>query len=246
MKLENSSSISTSTNSEEYDEIYKKSPSKARDLLKDRIGGLDLSTIIHIKEYIEQVVKILADPTEKYEPWEPESAKKSRINIISQRVMGESKIPELKQLPKLPPPKKTNVVDIGDSDEQFTKQDLESLLQSSIEYVALFKVNRPVQSDISNMEDLRKTELIYAQLLEDVKSTLSDVKALFNSNLVAAIQSLSLWLADRAEHLKKAHLKDMEVVKGAYKSIKNDALKRVAHDSEVNFINFRKRNPRLN
>ncbi|KAJ3153023.1 hypothetical protein HK101_001759 [Irineochytrium annulatum] len=110
-----------------------------------------------------------------------------------------------------------------------TSRPYKEMLLGAVEYVALFRVNRPVQSDVTTVEEVRSTEDTYAALMRDMMISVQEVQTNFDGKVAGAIQELALWLASKAEKLEKAHNIDVETVRSAYRARYSDALARIAY-----------------
>ena len=250
-------SVSTST-----DENEMLDNSVASEALVSEVKNVDLSLITSIEDYVEQVIAVLSNPSIPF----------SKLNIISQKIRNQainsnnnnnsnSKAFKYNAEKSTPPPLSQSVNKTSDFKFDFIEGEninFKKILLGAVEYVALFRANRPMQSEKSNVDDIRITEEIYLDLLHvstiyeyfaifnnfeifsktyELKVKLKDLKAKFDEDITNVIKTLSIWLAERADYLKNAQIRDLELARSAYRSRLSDSIAGINHDSEVKHFN---------
>ncbi|KAJ3329499.1 hypothetical protein HDU76_007787 [Blyttiomyces sp. JEL0837] len=232
------------------------------DQLSHMVGQLDLTTISQVKEYVEKVITTLSNPSIPLAEWRRKPLTKVKhIPAIARGNLGIGNRQSVAAVAKNSGVNGTGTgktvgfgVGVGVGTSGINKRvataavplkekktglvpvkltSYKQILEGSVEYVALFRANRPAQSDVSMLPDIRITEEIYEELLDEVRSTIYDIKSKYKGNLSMAIKTLSGWLTERLEYVKKIHMRQLDTVKSAFKSRLTDALCRVVHSSRL-------------
>ncbi|ORY33630.1 hypothetical protein BCR33DRAFT_856266 [Rhizoclosmatium globosum] len=107
-----------------------------------------------------------------------------------------------------------------------------AVLQSCMEYVALFRVNRFQQSEVSEVNDMRYIEDVYVSLLEETYEIIKTAKATFNGNITDSIESLTQRLMDKANDMHRQYQEKIELLNCAYRSRLLDKLSWISCKSE--------------
>ncbi|KAJ3215605.1 hypothetical protein HDU67_000203 [Dinochytrium kinnereticum] len=222
---------------------YLRSHGTAKD--NEALSSMDLSPISRFQDRIENVVGFLADAT--YLSPEASGAGryggKRRLSLFSpldspakgtRRKRGDgSRIP-------VTPPGPTKEIGIQASRVDLEEKEAEAagqppykdLLNSAMEYVALFRVNRPAQSDSCSMMEVRNTEDLYLDLLQDVRDAMLDIKSAFDSKVAKSIRDLGTWLSERAVRMERAHVHEVEMARSAFRARLADVLATLAFEAQ--------------
>ncbi|KAI9346240.1 hypothetical protein BDR26DRAFT_1005387 [Obelidium mucronatum] len=211
------STVSTSTEPLLLDE----QPLLESNVLRSKLGPLEMESIRHVRHCVETVVGVLYNASTPLDSWKDykESVEKARN--------------------KFEPP---TDIDTEDSSARlgftYVPQEEESssykaVLQSCMEYVALFRVNRSAQSEVSEVNDMRYIEDVYVSLLEETYEIIKAAKATFNGNITESIKSLTQKLMDQANHLHELYLNKIEMLNCAYRSRLLDKLSWVSYRSQM-------------
>jgi hypothetical protein len=144
-------SIGTST---EHDELIYGNLGKW-DLLGDDIGQLDLSPLLEAEQYVSQIVSLLSDPTSNVQGFRRSSRPFRRLSVVKPSKPSALRSSRTRKL-----------IESEENAKESKILPYKQLLQNAVEYVALFRVNRPAQSDITAVNDVRGTEEAYTDLLE--------------------------------------------------------------------------------
>ncbi|KAJ3024986.1 UNVERIFIED_CONTAM: hypothetical protein HDU68_007581 [Siphonaria sp. JEL0065] len=190
--------------------------------LKSKLGPLEMESIRHVRHCVETVVGVLYNASTPLDSWKDykDSVEKARN--------------------KFEPPTDADTEDSsGRLGFTYVPQEEESssykeVLQSCMEYVALFRVNRSAQSDVSEVNDMRYIEDVYVSLLEETYEIIKTAKATFNGNITESIKALTQKLMDQANHLHETFLGKIETLNCAYRSRLLDKLSWVSYRSQAN------------
>ncbi|KAI8850639.1 hypothetical protein BC829DRAFT_388564 [Chytridium lagenaria] len=125
-------------------------------------------------------------------------------------------------------------MELEEEPSEKTAPPYKDLLNSAMEYVALFRVNRPSQSDSFSVQEVTHTEDLYLDLLQDVRNAMLDIKSTFDSKLSKSIKDLALWLSKRASKMEHAHIHEVEIARSAFRARQADTLSRMSFDAEKN------------
>ncbi|ORY24651.1 hypothetical protein BCR33DRAFT_860183 [Rhizoclosmatium globosum] len=106
------------------------------------------------------------------------------------------------------------------------------LIKHCMEYVALFRVNRFQQSEVSEVNDMRYIEDVYVSLLEETYEIIKTAKATFNGNITDSIESLTQRLMDKANDMHRQYQEKIELLNCAYRSRLLDKLSWISCKSE--------------
>ncbi|KAJ3409160.1 vacuolar sorting protein VPS33/slp1 [Chytridiales sp. JEL 0842] len=214
--------ISKST-STQYDDLFRTNPNKI-DLLDDETRHLDLSLIFNVERQVAEIVSLLADPTILVEGLRPTTRALQAHTV---------------RTPSTPSQFKTSKMRMEHDAEQrmqfLNRRTIpyKELFENSAEYVGLFKVNRPMQSDVSTIKDVRGTEEAYTDLQEDIQEIIEELQQNFDGGIAKAIQTLSAWSRLLDMVARVAHQAELDLQDAIKKREAEHAAKLVEMDKKI-------------
>ncbi|TPX77955.1 hypothetical protein CcCBS67573_g00760 [Chytriomyces confervae] len=189
--------------------------------LHENLGTLEMKTIKTVRDCIETAVCLLynaAIPLDSWNDFKREFERtRNKYEVVDAPTFG---------------PAATPVVSDEDRIPDFTwgeqSTDYQRVLQSAMEYVALFKVNRPVQSDYSAIGDMRHVEEVYLNLLEETYNIMTAAKTTYNGNITESIKCLTEKLMAKVNDAHANYNQALEKMDSAFRSKLLDSLSRVS------------------
>ncbi|KAI8609839.1 hypothetical protein BC830DRAFT_1173208 [Chytriomyces sp. MP71] len=181
--------------------------------LRDNLGGpLEMASLRQVQSCIETAVGVLynaATPLESWHAYRHEYERtRNKYETEAWGSEGGSKVEDFRW---------------GEQSNEY-----QQVLQSAMEYVALFRVNRPVQSEYSSVLDIRHVEDVFMELLEETYDIMMTAKNEFNGNVAESLQSLSQTLHKKANQELNAFNEKLTKMQCAYRSRLLDTLAKVS------------------
>ena len=109
----------------------------------------------------------------------------------------------------------------------------DEVLFNTLEYVALFKANRPMQTNEDSVLPAKKAQIEYEALMRDVRQARLDMSHNFNSCLREVQKSYQIKRSERAEAMALDHLDSVNRCRRAQRTNLSNALAILVREADV-------------
>nr|KAJ3422840.1 hypothetical protein HK105_006055 [Polyrhizophydium stewartii] len=107
------------------------------------------------------------------------------------------------------------------------------LFFNSVDYVGLFRVNRPAQTEETSVGSVKEVRRMFEDLILDIEEAKDQLGAALEDDVHAVVTSLSEHMRVRLESLKRSHDMDVSRVRRAYRARLADCIAQITFDAEV-------------
>jgi hypothetical protein len=109
----------------------------------------------------------------------------------------------------------------------------DEVLFNTLEYVALFKANRPMQTDQDSVLPAKKAQIEYEALMRDVRQARLDMSHNFTSCLKEVQESYQIKRSERTEAMASHHLDSVNRCRRAQRTNLSNALAILVREADV-------------